>query len=154
MVSPAIMQCGYQRSAGAPVWEPNPFSSNIILWLPINRAVPGSAKSLVTFNQFRIMPSMWIQCVPLLQADPTDALHDAVWKLQREELCCKHGVIISPSIHSCYRQSLKPQCSRALNLTIQATIHSTRPSNQRVRDHRCLNKSYFIQPPANLPQTV
>ncbi|KAM7396987.1 hypothetical protein PAMP_019986 [Pampus punctatissimus] len=50
--------------------------------------------------------------------------------------------------------SLQPQCNTALNLTIQDAVHSARPTGHRVRDHRRLNKPYFIQPPANLPQTV
>lgn len=78
-------------------------------------------------------------------------------KLPKEELCCEHNVIISltdSGIHSGYPKSLQPQCNSALNLTIQATVHSARPNDHRFRDHRRLNKPYFIQPPANLPQTV
>lgn len=114
--------------------EPNPFSSNIILQLLINRVVPGSAKSLTTFNHFRIMLSMWIQCVPLLQAS---------YNLSHRQ---QHPLWLS--------HSLRPQCNSALNLTIQATVHSARPTDHRFRDHQRLNKPYFIQPPANLPQTV
>lgn len=83
---------------------------------------------------------------------PLTLIHDAVWKLQERE----RNVIISPadsSIHNGY-PNLQPQCNSALNLTIQATVHSARPSDHRFRDHRRLNKPYFIQPPANLPQTV
>lgn len=143
-----------------PVCEPNPFSSNIILQLLINRVEPGGAKSLTTFNHFRIMLSMWIQCVPPLQANPTDSHTWCCLKGTGRELLPhgKHKVIISPNRqqHPQWFSTLyKPQCNSALNLTIQATVHTSLwPHAHRFWDHRRSNKPYFIQPSANLPQTV
>lgn len=103
------------------------------------------------------MLSMWIQCVPPLQAHPTDS---HTW-------CClkvtaggtlphgKHKVIMQTDRkHHAQWLSHFLQLQSDLNLTIQATIHPVRPNDHIFRDHRCLNKPYFIQSPANLPQTV
>lgn len=78
--------------------------------------MPGSAKSLATFNHLRIMLSMWIHCVPLLQADPPDSLTC--------ELHGKHYVNKLPLPSS----STQLHITSAPNVTIQA-IHS-RPSIQ------------------------
>ena len=118
--------------------------SNIILQLLINRVVPGSAKSPATFNHFRIMLSMWIQCVPLLQA--LTLIHDEVTGGGE---CYSTDRLQHPQRLS---RSLQPQCNSALNSTVQATVRSA--SDRRFRDHRRLNRPCFIQPAANLPQTV
>lgn len=98
------------------------------------------------------MLSMWIQCVPLLQADPTDSHAWCRLKATGGAQCCN---LSSRQQHpQRFSKSPPPRCNSALNLTIQATVHSARPSDHRLRDHRRLNKPYFIQPPANLPQTV
>jgi len=50
--------------------------------------------------------------------------------------------------------SIQLHCNSALNLTIVATDHSVRHRDYPFRDHRRLNKIYFIRSSANLPQTV
>ncbi len=99
------------------------------------------------------MLSMWIQCVPLLQADPTDSHTWCRLKVTGGGKQCYY--LSHRQQHPQWlSQSLQPQCNSALNLTIQATVHSARPSDHKFKDHRRLNKPYFIQSPANLPQTV
>lgn len=112
--------------------EPNPFSSNIILQLLINGVVPGSAKSLTTFNHFKIMLSMWIQCVPPLQA---------IYNLSHRQ---QHPLWLS--------DSLQPQCNSALNLTIQATVHSARPTDHRFKRPPAFKQAIFH--PASCQRTT
>lgn len=49
---------------------------------------------------------------------------------------------------------LLQKSNTGLNLAMQATVHWAKLIDHRLKDHRRLNKPYFIQPPANLPQTV
>ncbi|KAK5901945.1 hypothetical protein CesoFtcFv8_007254 [Champsocephalus esox] len=90
---------------------------------------------------------MWIQCVPLLQA--MTLIHYAVRRLQDGGFygMAQTAACTLVSYPDLYNHS-------ALDLTIQAIVHSAGPDDHRFRDHRRLNKTYFIQPPANLPQTV
>lgn len=58
----------------------------------------------------------------------------------------KHKVIISrtdSTIHSGYATLYNHNSNISQTLTIQATVHSARPSDHRFKDHRCLNKPYF-----------
>lgn len=85
-----------------------PLCSNIAPLL-IKRVVPGSVKSLATFNHFGIMLSMWIQCVPPLQAEPIDSharccLRGTLPRAQGSESLQKIGRILRQ-----YPENLQPQ---------------------------------------------